>query len=67
MQYKKELKRIEGDENTLDEKYKRTLQTKEAYERCAKDFEKETWRNKKPPKSNWYPETTDRHVYGEKK
>ena len=68
MSYKKELHKIKGDENTIDEQYMRTLCNKNVYEKYyVPDRTKVTWKRKGEPKSSWYPETPWQHVYGVKK
>jgi N-acetyl-gamma-glutamylphosphate reductase len=57
-----------GDENTIDEQYKRTLCTKKIYENYYdKERHVKTWKEKDKPKSSWYRETEYINVYGVKK
>lgn len=67
MSYKKELHKIDGDENTMKEKGDRVLTARNKYAKWQDEEHVVTWKTKAEPKSTWYPETPSIHVYGSKK
>lgn len=68
MSTKKELHKIKGEENTVSEQAKRQLNSEHIYkEYYVKEREIQTWKKKGEPRSSWYPEIPDQHVYGVKR
>lgn len=66
MSYKKELHKVAGDENTSKLKCERVLLTQKNFDHFDRIENEKTWKDKPKPRSNWYPETPDQHVYGKK-
>lgn len=68
MSMKKELHKIVGNKSlSMKERVHRTGLSENELNYHDERFGKKTWQDKKPPRSSWYPETSDREIYGVKK